>query len=650
MIHNKIITQLLCLSLLVFSSTGQAKGLSLSLNPTTVTRGELLEVSVTVNRDEIKITEAAADVYLAVQFPDGSLRYYGPDVFSGKNKIVPMVTAWPITTLSSPVTLLTLTVPRDLYQGAYKWYLTLCKVGQDVAQPANWIGNAKAEVVLVAGGDDYLPSVSYEEDSSGDAAYSGEGATFAERPASAKPSSPTAGGAPPPPSAPGKADTSTGASAGFAGGGSTGDAYGGAAEEADGGFYSDDEGEVDADGDFDDSVGIWPSPPPDDKKDIPVQSGILTAGDIDDNLNLAAFQGYLDRAVQADRSQILPSIEVSDRVTLQLLDAVDQGISNAQVRISSAGTTRPLIETFAGTDGRFYLFPQFDKVNISKKLDLEITPPDDELSSPSTAFKTTLDLQQMDKDRTVTITLPHVVSKRPKALDIMFVIDTTGSMSDELRYITTELRDIISAVQDYHPEVFMRFGLILYRDEGDAYVVKSFDFTESLNEMQIQLNQQHASGGGDYPEAMEQALAAAVKAEWHDNNTARLVFLIADAPPHNEHLVPMLDQVRLAREKGLRVYSLAASGVADTAEYMMRSAAVLTQARYLFLTDDSGVGSSHSEPKIACYLVTRLDQLISRVIASELAGERVEPKSAEIVRTVGRYQNGVCQANVNQNQ
>ncbi|MEK8020667.1 MAG: vWA domain-containing protein [Candidatus Parabeggiatoa sp.] len=636
MIHNKIITQLLCLSLLVFSSTGQAKGLSLSLNPTTVTRGKLLEVSVTVNRDEIKITEAAADVYLAVQFPDGSLRYYGPDVFSGKNKIVPMLTGWTITTLSSPVTLLTLTVSRALYLGPYKWYWTLCKVGQDVAKPGNWIGNAKAEVVRVAGVDDYSPSVSYEEDSSGDAAYSDEGATFAERPASAKPSSPTTASAPPPPSAPGKADTSTGASAGFAGGGSAGDAYGGAAEEADGGF--------------DDSVGIWPPPPPEYEKDIPVQSGILTAGDIDDNLNLAAFQGYLDRAVQADRSQILPSIEVSDRVTLQLLDAVDQGISNAQVRISSAGTTRPLIETFAGTDGRFYLFPQFDKVNISKKLDLEITPPDDELSSPSTAFKTTLDLQQMDKDRTVTITLPHVVSKRPKALDIMFVIDTTGSMSDELRYITTELRDIISAVQDYHPEVFMRFGLILYRDEGDAYVVKSFDFTESLNEMQIQLNQQHASGGGDYPEAMEQALAAAVEAQWHDNNTARLVFLIADAPPHNEHLVPMLDQVRLAREKGLRVYSLAASGVADTAEYMMRSAAVLTQARYLFLTDDSGVGSSHSEPKIACYLVTRLDQLISRVIASELAGERVEPKSAEIVRTVGRYQNGVCQANVNQNQ
>jgi len=559
MIHNKIITQFLCLSLLVFSSTGQAKGLSLSLNPSTVIRGKLLEISVIVNRDEIKITEAAADVYLAVQFPDGSLRYYAPDVvsgknnFGGKNKIVPMLTAWTITTLSTP---------RDLYLGPYKWYLTLCKVGQNVAQPGNWIANAKAEVVLKAGGDDYSPSDRYEESSSGDAAYSdtGEGAAFAEEPASAKPkpSSPTTASAPP--SAPGKADTSTG-------GGAASDAYGGPAVEADGGEaysgeageadafggYDDDEsGSVTADGgDYDDSVGIWPSPPPpEERKDIPVQSGILTAGDIDDNLNLAAFQGYLDRAVQADRYQILPSIDVSDRVTLQLLDAVDQGLSNARVRISSAGTTR--LDTFAGTDGRFYLFPQFDKVNLSKKLDLEITPPDDELSSPSTAFKTSLDLQQMDQDRTVTITLPHVVSKRPKALDIMFVIDTTGSMSDELRYITTELRDIISAVNDYHPQVFMRFGLILYRDEGDAYVVRDLDFTESLNEMQIQLNQQRANGGGDYPEAMEQALAAAVEAQWHDNNTARLVFLIADAPPHDEHLAPMLDQVRLARDKGLR--------------------------------------------------------------------------------------------------
>jgi hypothetical protein len=89
---------------------------------------------------------------------------------------------------------------------------------------------------------------------------------------------------------------------------------------------------------------------------------------------------------------------------------------------------------------------------------------------------------------------------------------------------------------------------------------------------------------------------------------------------------------------------LAASGVADTAEYLMRTASVLTQARYLFLTDDSGVGNPHAEPKIPCYIVTLLDYMMIRVIASELAGQRLEPDKADVIRTVGKYNAGVCDA------
>ena len=75
---------------------------------------------------------------------------------------------------------------------------------------------------------------------------------------------------------------------------------------------------------------------------------------------------------------------------------------------------------------------------------------------------------------------------------------------------------------------------------------------------------------------------------------------------------------------GIRIYPLGASGVADTAEYLMRMGAVMTQGRYLFLTDDSGVGNSHAEPKVPCYVVTPLNQLIERVLNSELRGTRIE--------------------------
>ena len=86
-----------------------------------------------------------------------------------------------------------------------------------------------------------------------------------------------------------------------------------------------------------------------------------------------------------------------------------------------------------------------------------------------------------------------------------------------------------------------------------------------------------------------------------------------------------------------------ASGVADAAEYIMRSAALLTLSEYCFLTDDSGVGNPHAEPHIPCYDVQRLDQLLVRLISSELAGERLYPESTDVIRVVRNPVNGVCE-------
>jgi hypothetical protein len=74
----------------------------------------------------------------------------------------------------------------------------------------------------------------------------------------------------------------------------------------------------------------------------------------------------------------------------------------------------------------------------------------------------------------------------------------------------------------------------------------------------------------------------------------------------------------------------------------MRAAAALTQSRYVFLTDDSGIGNSHAEPAVDCYVVTSLASAIRRVLASQIEGYRVEPQPAEVVRTSGRYDNGRC--------
>ena len=118
--------------------------------------------------------------------------------------------------------------------------------------------------------------------------------------------------------------------------------------------------------------------------------------------------------------------------------------------------------------------------------------------------------------------------------------------------------------------------------------------------------------------------------------------LVADAPPHREALGTTLDAVEHLRGQGVRIVPVAASGAEDSAQYVMRAMAVLTGGRYIFLTDDSGIGNGHAEPDIACYVVTRLDQLIARVLAGIVEGRRVEPKQSEIIRTVGSYDRGRC--------
>jgi hypothetical protein len=55
----------------------------------------------------------------------------------------------------------------------------------------------------------------------------------------------------------------------------------------------------------------------------------------------------------------------------------------------------------------------------------------------------------------------------------------------------------------------------------------------------------------------------------------------------------------------------------------MRTAAQVTGGRYLFLTDDSGIGGAHQEPTIPCYFVTALSRAMIRMAAMELSGTNV---------------------------
>ncbi|HKX88739.1 MAG TPA: VWA domain-containing protein, partial [Sphingopyxis sp.] len=166
-------------------------------------------------------------------------------------------------------------------------------------------------------------------------------------------------------------------------------------------------------------------------------------------------------------------------------------------------------------------------------------------------------------------------------------------------------------------------------------------FDRDIARAQGALAAQYATGGGDYPEAMDQALIRAVAQEWRPD-AVKSMLLVADAPPHGELFGRTWAAAEAARAKRIHITPVAASGVADEAEYAMRAMAAATQSRYLFLTDDSGVGNPHAPPAIDCYLVTKLDALVRRVIDSQISGRRIEPEDQEIIRSVGKYDAGKC--------
>jgi hypothetical protein len=228
-------------------------------------------------------------------------------------------------------------------------------------------------------------------------------------------------------------------------------------------------------------------------------------------------------------------------------------------------------------------------------------------------------------------------------LDISLVIDTTGSMGDELSYLQTEFLAISSAIETKYPNASTRWGLVLYRDVGDEYVTRSFDFTSDAHLFQANLAAQRADGGGDYPESPERGLGDMTKLAWAQGSTStKLAFWVADAPHHAQNAPTMATVLLQIRSLGIHVYPVASSGVDEITELTMRSAAELTLGRYIFLTNDSGIGDPHKEPSIPCYFVTKLDSAILRVVDIEMSGVYREPLPAEIIRTGGNPQNGAC--------
>ena len=152
-----------------------------------------------------------------------------------------------------------------------------------------------------------------------------------------------------------------------------------------------------------------------------------------------------------------------------------------------------------------------------------------------------------------------------KNIDIVFAIDATGSMKNDIEKLKQEL---LPSLNDFFGKnANTRLGLLLYRDYGDSYKykdlpVKMFNFTDNFETFSNNLKSVKIYGweGGDIPEAVYEAMYASVAFYNWREDVKRQIILIGDAEPHTtprgsgkyskEYLT------RLAEMEGIKIKSI----------------------------------------------------------------------------------------------
>ena len=192
----------------------------------------------------------------------------------------------------------------------------------------------------------------------------------------------------------------------------------------------------------------------------------------------------------------------------------------------------------------------------------------------------------------------------------MFIIDSTGSMYDELDFLQSEFTEITNRIGNKDT----RYSVNFYRDEGDEYLTKCNKFSSDVTEVQRIINNEEANGGKGQIAAVAQALDQTMNANDWSEDSVKLAFLIFDAPPYKEAADSLAKSVETAAAKGIRLIPVVGSGSDLDVELFGRAIAIETGGIYVFLTDDSGIGESHEEPIIGEHEVRPLVDIVTDII------------------------------------
>jgi hypothetical protein len=182
-----------------------------------------------------------------------------------------------------------------------------------------------------------------------------------------------------------------------------------------------------------------------------------------------------------------------------------------------------------------------------------------------------------------------VAHDKGRPVDIVFAVDTTGSMGGLLDGAKRTVWSIANQVRSIDPDADLRVGLVAYRDLGDEYVTRDFALTDDLDAMFVELSSYQAAGGGDVPENVDAALYDAVHHMKWRNGAKKMIFLVGDAPPSSRGEVPTFDQSAQAAAKlQIKINTIRCGQDSDTAR-AWQQIAMLGAGEFSTIQQDGGV-------------------------------------------------------------
>jgi Mg-chelatase subunit ChlD len=369
---------------------------------------------------------------------------------------------------------------------------------------------------------------------------------------------------------------------------------------------------------------VAPSSPPAPPAAAPLQSApmpqriaprhaVVTAGMVDDNADFGEYLAY------RQRNAGLPVRErdIAERYLLEVTDAAGRPVHDAEVAVQRTGRHEPVMWARTDTAGRVWLHPRAFLAPGAEDRALGVAVRKGAAWSRATLVR--------GERAAVQVRLGQAsVAQRPR-LDLVFLIDATGSMGDEIAKLKASMRAMSQQISQLPGQPDICYGLVAYRDRGDAFLTRTHDFTDDLGAFQGVLGRVQAGGGGDMPEALNEALHETVHRMSWRSDAARMVVLVADAPPHLDYGGPQYDvDMQAALAKGIKLFAVGASGLDPVGEYIYRQMAQYTAGRFVFLTykdaADPGSGPGTQTPHdVRGYSVQTLDRLIVKLVGDELA-------------------------------